>query len=674
MRNIILNRVKSWDNWLVVLFLVVLIGFFHGSNLNKYPTGIHTWANMDRIALARGFERNNLNFFKAQNYILNHQFPSYWSVPSESTRTAVEFPIHDYIPAVFMKLTGQSGPVIFHFYILIFSFLGLLYLYRLAKLITDNKIKSFFVLIFAALAPNYIFYQGGFLPTIPSISLVIFALYNYARFYKIDNKRHWFWMMSFLTIAVLARSTYAIPLVAILSFEGLRTLRLKLAWKYKLVSIGISFGLIFLSLKYNAYVRNLYGSDFLSELLPSKSWNEVKNVMHIMFDSWRFSYLTYKHYLVLFGLLLLTPFSILFFKNYGSSMFIRWWGLLGIWLIGVLVFWFVMNQQFIYHDYYFLDTMYLPLLLFLILALHSLPKFYPRFQKIALLVVSVVFGYFAFIETRNFQNDRAFISDWDTVSGTVLNFENAETWLNELGIPKSAKIMVMHAYGPNIPFVLMNRTGYACKEYKDSSEFKRALNWNWDYVVFQKPYFNKDVYQLYPDILSQVEPIALNAKLILCKRKTNNKSQELIEFLGYKRIVKQFHADFKANSMKAVNFVARDSLGIISSNVTYGFGMDFTSYYKNGSSLLIRAKLRYKLKKADKIPLIVALNDGDKLAYYAGMDFTSEADSLTTQELFVIIPSYNLAKPKLSAYFYNPAQNEIELHNLDIELLTESIP
>lgn len=97
------------DKWVVMLILFLLILRFHGGQLHEYPQGVHTWANMDRMALARGFERNGLDFFQAENYLLNHQFPDYWMTPSESTRSAVEFPIHDYIPAVFMKMTGYNG-------------------------------------------------------------------------------------------------------------------------------------------------------------------------------------------------------------------------------------------------------------------------------------------------------------------------------------------------------------------------------------------------------------------------------------------------------------------------------------------------------------------------------------------------------------------------------------
>lgn len=663
---------ENWDKWIAICFLLFTLSFFHASKLNKYPVGIHAWANMDRMALARGFERNNLNFFQAQNYILNHQYPDFWGTPTESTRTAVEFPIHDYIPAVFMKISGLHGPLIFHLYILFFSFIGLFYLYKLSLLLTANKIKSLFVLVFAALAPNYIFYQGGFLPTIPSISLIIIAIYLYARFVEINEKKYWLRLMFIFTLTILARSTYAIPFLAVLGFEGIRTWRFKLVWKYKILSILGSFTVIFLSLKYNAHVRGKFGSDFLSELLPAKSWNDVKAVAQVMYENWRFSYLTYKHYLVLGALSVLTCVCFVFFNKHIQRSFLSWWGLLAIWLLGVLAFWFVMNQQFVAHDYYFLDTLFLPIMLALILMLNLLPKWLFKWQQIGLGLFTLVFLVFAWIETVNFQADRAKINSYDTISWTVLNYENADKWMDACGIPRTAKIMAMHAYGPNIPFILMDRVGYACKEYHQPEEFEKAMNWDWDYVVFQKSFFAQDVYSYYPQILEQVKPVYRNAGLIVCKRKTDRKPQDLLEFLGYNKLLAQVKSDFSKSPSHISGFEFTNGSGIIQAKEMYGFGIDWSPFYKQNSSILVKVKMTFKAEKTETFPVLVVLNDEEELKFYQGLDFQGIADSTLTMDSYLIMPPQTVKKPKLSTYIYNPNKNRIELFDVDFQLLTDS--
>jgi len=86
---------------LVVISFIILVGvLFHWKNINEFPSYTHAWAQADRYAISLGFLDNNLNFFKPQTYILNHQFPHNFKVPSENGVTAVDFPIHDFIPAL----------------------------------------------------------------------------------------------------------------------------------------------------------------------------------------------------------------------------------------------------------------------------------------------------------------------------------------------------------------------------------------------------------------------------------------------------------------------------------------------------------------------------------------------------------------------------------------------
>jgi hypothetical protein len=141
---------KKVENYFALLIIFILGFTFHFKYINEFPSNIHAWAQADRYALALGFTKNNLNFFKPQTFILNPQFPYNGKVPMKESITAVDFPIHDYIPAVIMKITGNNSPWIFRLYILLYSFLGLFYLYKLTYLLTNSFYKSIFVLIFTA--------------------------------------------------------------------------------------------------------------------------------------------------------------------------------------------------------------------------------------------------------------------------------------------------------------------------------------------------------------------------------------------------------------------------------------------------------------------------------------------------------------------------------------------
>ena len=174
--------------YLVILIIIFLSLLFHLRYIHEFPSFIHAWAQSDRYALSLGFVKNNLNLFKPQTFVMNHQFPDDWKVPGKNSITSVDFPIHDYIPAVFMKISGINSAWIFRLYILLYSCIGLFYLFKLSYLQTNDTIKSIFILIFAATSPVFVFYQCGFLPTIPSLSNAIIGIYFYLKYLKQNNK------------------------------------------------------------------------------------------------------------------------------------------------------------------------------------------------------------------------------------------------------------------------------------------------------------------------------------------------------------------------------------------------------------------------------------------------------------------------------------------------------
>jgi hypothetical protein len=83
--------------------------------------------------------------------------------------------------AILMKVFKSSSPFIFRIYILLYGFVGLFFLYKLANLIINNRIIALLITFFAMLSPVYIYYQGNFLPTFhPFLTLywVVFLFYT----------------------------------------------------------------------------------------------------------------------------------------------------------------------------------------------------------------------------------------------------------------------------------------------------------------------------------------------------------------------------------------------------------------------------------------------------------------------------------------------------------------
>lgn len=327
--------------------------------VNEFPSHIHAWAQSDRYALSLGFLDNGLNFFKPQTFIYNHQFPDKWEVPSEETVTAVDFPIHDYIPALLMKILGSKSPWVFRIYILLYSFLGLLFLFKLSYAVTKCRIKSVFVVVFAATSPVYAYYQGGFLPTIPSLSNAIIAMCFYYRYLnESKNKDFWISILVF-TLAALSRTTFAIPIVAVFSVEFIRLLRKETNLVTKILPIFISILALLSYWLYNVYLREKYGSIFLNHILPPRSIGEAKEIVNDIFVNWFFQYFSIPHYLIFVVSLLFSVYFIAL-RKCSITKAEAYYTLLGLtYLFGCVLFAILMFRQFPVHDYYFLDSFFL---------------------------------------------------------------------------------------------------------------------------------------------------------------------------------------------------------------------------------------------------------------------------------------------------------------------------
>jgi hypothetical protein len=667
-------KTRRITNGIALLLITLITVIFQFKYVNEVPAYTHTWAQNDRLALARGFVRNDLNFFRPENFILNHQFPDNWSNPSYSTHTAVEFPVHDYVPAVFMKVLGTEEPWVFHGYILVYSIVGFFFLYLLAEKICNSKIKAALVVLFAISSPVYTFYQGGFLPTIPSISNTLIALYCYALYFEGKGIKWFRWALLFFTLATLARFTFVIPYLAVLGFELIRIFQRKARFRATVSGVAISFLVVAAAQYYNSTLRAKYGSDFLSQLLPADNLEETKMILKHMWDNLVLAYFSAKHYFLLFLLIVLVVIAFLVKERNTYRVFSAWWLIFLFWFIGVCLFWVAMTKQFFAHDYYFLDTFYLPLVFFVALCLAILPKPQWYFGETIMALFVIYFGIVSFKETAEFQKQRRVFIASDHYTGTVMNFKGSDQFLTQAGVSANDTILVIHAYAPNIPFILMNRVGLAVVGHSPE-DIDRGLNWNWDYVVFQKPYFMEEVYAIYPQILEKVSSVAVSENLILCKRKTDTISQTLMEFMGVKNPYKTIQSDFERKEPGVMGIElegdpqqAGNQLGRIDENEVYGFSHDFTSLVgpdTKGRVLKINGKF---LRKNDNpVNIIVAYSKGNELTYYQGIDLNpvSTPHQWAEKEFIVFLPKRSSPDEKLSFYIHNPNRNRVLLDDFE---------
>jgi len=664
----------------IILFLGVL---FHNKYINEFPSYIHAWSQSDRYALALGFANNDLNFFKPETFSLlkNAEAIDEWKYPSDNSITAVNFPIHDFLPAFFMKITGNSSPFIFRVYILLYSFIGLLFLFKLSQLWTRSFFKSILILIFAATSPVFVYYQGGFMPTIPSLSNSIIGIYLYSLYLSNSDNKYFNFSLLFLTIAALCRTTFAIPLIAIWGFELLRILKGNTRLMPKLLPALLSIVFILFYSFYNDYLTAKFGSIFLNQILPAKSFNEALEIIKIAIQNWGFQYFSIIHYLLLICLVLTSVFYLLSKKTRILDKTVTLFLLVLIMFIGCIAFSILMLRQFPDHDYYFLDTFYLPVILLLIFLVTIIPLENSKRNNSFYLITILLLSISMIVNAVNTQKNRRKTGYWDRTTSTINNFTGMENYLDSISIPKNSKMLVLDANATNIPLILMNRKGYPIilnkKEY-----IERALKWDYDYVVFQNEFFLSKIYSVYPEIISRIKKVADNEKISVCVLSDSISNNTLYKFLGIEDKTQVFGAIMtydtmvneswqNINSTSDFSFSGTNS-GFLTHNMTYGLT------YKTKDLPVITQRNRILLFSSyflqdtiNNCEIVVSINENGKTTYYNSFklqEFLKMKNKWESVDLLFLLPKVKSEDYEFALYIWNTGKNDLLIDDFGFKI------
>lgn len=495
--------------FIVIAIIAFVLVCLQWPYFSSYPTSIHAWAQSDFFSISRGFMRNGFNFFLPEEYIYNKQFPHDWRVADTTTITAVNFPIHQYVVALLMKLFGSEGPEIYRWYSFSFGMLGLNYLYKLSRVLRLNDIQSTMIVLLAAFSPIFLFYQANFLTSLPALATTIWGVYHYLKFLTNDAQRNWRYAIILLTLSALTRTTFIIPLVAVSAHYVFQMMRQKNRNFRPLVVAAIGCCCVLAYQLYNNSLSARYGSHFLSSLRPVRSYDELTSFLGAIYENWQDDYFSSVQWLFLLVLMCLSLSKaprILHLNSSHPTFFIL------IYLLGCVSFFAAMGQQFVFHDYYFLDTFFLPILLVSVLGI----RFFPALITIAQIRYTL-FGITAFLMLLGGWSklrERYEPNPNDLVSRTIAAFASAPELLDRNHVPKDAKILVFGAYGPNAPFMMMDRKGYSV-DHIDPDFFKTILTWDIDYVMVSHFFLKEVLIPSFPYVTQYLVPVSTNFEVSL---------------------------------------------------------------------------------------------------------------------------------------------------------------
>jgi hypothetical protein len=454
--------------------LILLLGLFFLYNLNYHffdgLMPIHAWRKADTLSFSWNYYRGSSFFFPETNQI------SYYG----NRNAAAEFPIVYYFVGNLWKIFGLHDwiPKVVSYSTLIGSL-------SLFSHVVNHLLKShlktlvFIGLIFSS--PILLFYSDTLLPNVFSFSFLLcsaFFLYRYLVFYK---KGSVIFFTLFLTLAVLVKVTV---LVAVFTFAGAAVFYFFLQLKNTFLNnqrliITLLGSMIFSIIA--AVIWYYYAIEYNSRHHSVMFSTDIRPIWEVdaarrseIWDLiWRRQFnLLFHHYAMTPALLFVLYLMV---RNKISSFY--YW-LLGFGTIGVSAYILLWFWVFDVHDYYLIEMLFLPLILFFI-AIKNLelqPKSCLKIQTflvISILLLTVFnaisytqisFGRKNFITKNTFLVSEISKQNWDEIhwhhSEHLKKLQENKQAIQKI-IKERDTVFCLTDQSPNVDLYTLERIGYS---------------------------------------------------------------------------------------------------------------------------------------------------------------------------------------------------------------------
>lgn len=677
--NVLRNNFIGYSFLLLVLGLLSI--YFYKDTIYLFPSYIHSWAQSDRYALALGFLDNGFDILHPTTYNLDPTIPGTYPLVDRKGITGVDFPLHEFIVAVIMKITGNNSPIVFRIYSLMYSIIGFFFLFLFVKGETFSYTKSFFVVFFAFTCPVYVFYQAGFLPSITSFSNVLIGLYFFSLYRRRLQIRFIICCTLFFTAAALSRTPFSIILFAALIQQVyLNILHYKLFSK-EIIFYLLGIGCVVFASVYKYYLNNHYGTLFLSEIMPIKNIAQLKEVIGYVYRNWLYQYFTFFHYIAM-GAVIAISFFLIVTRHLWRSFLRNETYQFAIILLGSgIVYFLLMAWQFPDHDYYFIDTFLLPVIILFVVMIKHITFQSPIFNSmftILVVLLSVGFVY----QANAVQVERYSFHDWDKAEIGKRNFLDSKHFLDSLQISPNASIAVIDAYSVNGPLVLMRRKGY-CVRSTNKEEIERVFAFNPDFVVLQDQFIMSDIMKNYPGIINKLNRVGSNGKISVYTINREGKENSLPQFLGIIKTTPLFSSNLNFDTLstlalwnnidKRICNSEHSCWAYMDSTLEYGATLHFKAHSINSTSPLhLFFKGSFFSQNTLKDAMIVTSIDlNNKNVYYQTIklrEYISTNDEWKTVQLSFSLPKFKTKEDELKCYLWNPGKENFLYDSLLINI------
>lgn len=654
----------------LLLFLSALSVVLYHSTIHLFPSFIHAWTQSDRYAIALRFLDNGFDLFH----------PATFNLQTVNGITRVDFPLNEFIVAIIMKLVGVTAPVIFRMYTLCMSLIGLSFLYLFAKRISGSGLKAAIVVLFVFFSPVYEYYQAGFIPSVPAIAFAFAGYYYFFRYKENAVSKYFYLCVSFFLLAALIRLPFVIFLFSILLQQIFIGFRNKTSIRKELMVFIAAF-LIFISYYlYNVHLGKLYGNMFLDSIKPAHNLSELKEILSEMYDHWCFHYFTVWHYILMFILALISLRNFYKRKKLTEGDQQYWFQFLII-SCGMIVYFFLMARQFYAHDYYFLDSLFVPAILLFLFIIKNIPVVTWN-EKAAWVASFSAFIFLFYISDHKTQAERYGTGPWDRAEVTRQNFLGTDKFLDSIGISKDAKILVIDAYTTNAPLILMNRMGYTVMG-TSAENIRTSLQWcRWDYIAIQDIYLVSDVIKNYPQITAMIERVGGTGTVSFYKRSKNYTAKTLKQFLGISKENELLNltATFE-NKEKDPHISNAENTVIFKNHSGISARLDSASEFGTTFSVLageLRMQKNAKLfvvcpfqnsTPLSEVQLVVSVTSNSQQIFYQNFkiaDYFKPSGLWQQMEFQFVLPVFKTPEDELKIYFWNPSRQDFYYDDMNV--------
>jgi hypothetical protein len=320
-----------------------------------------------------------------------------------------------------------------------------------------------------------------------------------------------------------------------------------------------------------------------------------------------------------------------------------------------------MARQSYSHDYYFLDSLFIPVIFLFVFCINTI-SFQTSRRQVLLASVSVLAVILFFMDNKAVQAERCATGSWDRPEITRQNFVGTAAYLDSIGVSKDAKILVIDAYTYNVPFILMQRSGYPILG-TTRKNISTSLFWcKWDYVAIQDLYLVSDVIKNYPPITAMLERIGGNGKVSFYKRSKKIQPKTLKQFLG----ITPESIFYKSWSNAATNAPAKLDAATEFGTTASAKARDLKQ--QEGLKVFVTADFLAKTD-CNKIELVASVSNKDTTIFYQSFgfkDYFKPAPNWQKMEFQFVLPPFTTPDDELKVYLWNPGKQELLYDNWEV--------